>query len=519
MIKKLAHGIFVNFSILLVLAVISYGFSRVYAYFNTGAEKKDILLLDSEQLGTYYMPKISWVAGQTTEGRTLEEATKTKLESDYLSSYYYQYQASGNGLTRGLKDYYTEHSREALIKLAGYYESNEQKVIGTTIAHTIEPQFYSADGTLIVISDEVISYNESVSQGQRISYYDTAAYDVMLLLEDNYWRIRHRERKPPENPQKEQSEVTSKYYITGGKFYEADEAFQLKCINYYPKKSPWTEMWKNFNINTIDKDFRKLKSIGFNAVRVFVPFETFGKGSVDPQQLSNLNQLLSVADKLQLKVVVTLFDFFLGYEVTEWTISDRHAEQIITAVSSHPSLFAWDVKNEPDLDFESFGKHEVTSWLNFIIRRIKTYDPAHFVTIGWSQPEVSVELSAIQDFVSFHFYRDPAELTEFLENNEYTGKPLFLGETGMHSYSRWWFPFSKDEEDQAAYVNQILSIVDDYQLNYGLWTLYDFKNVPADVAGRVPWKRNPQKHYGLINRKGQNKKIYDIILKFNCDEK
>lgn len=519
MIKKLAHNVFVYLSILLVLAMIIYGFSRVYAYFNTGADKRDILLLGSEQLSEHYMPETTWIDEEMAEGRTLEAATKRKVEDDYLSSYYYQYHASANGLTKGLKDYYTEHARETLIRLATYYQHNDQKVKGTTISHTITPKFYSADGTLVVISDEVISYNESQVGGIRINYYDTASYDVMLLLEDNYWRIRHKERKALTKDKLIKPDKTSMYQIAGGKFYESGEAFQLKCINYYPGKSPWTAMWENFDIQTIEQDFRKLKSIGFNSVRIFVPFETFGKGTVDHQHLSNLNELLTVADQLSLKVIVTLFDFFLGYEVTEWTISDRHAEQVVKAVSHHPSLFAWDVKNEPDLDFDRLGKHQVTSWLNFIIRRIKTFDPNHFVTIGWSQPEVSTELADEQDFISFHFYRDPSELVNFLENHQTKGKPLFLGETGMHSYSKWWFPFSKYEGDQAAYVNQILSVVDDYQLHYGIWTLYDFKNVPSNVAGRVPWKKNPQKYYGLIDSKGRNKKIYDVILKFNCDEK
>ncbi|MEL6557175.1 MAG: glycosyl hydrolase family 5 [Bacteroidota bacterium] len=519
MIKKLAHSVFVNLSILLVLAIIIYGFSRVYAYFNTGADKKEILLLDSEQLTTYYMPKTTWIDNKNAEGRAIEAATRSKLEGDYLSGYYYQYQASAVGLTQGLKDYYTEDSREGLIKLAGYYQGNEQKLQGTTIAHTITPKFYSADGTLIVIADEVISYNEVQKGDQIISYYDTASYDVMLLLEDNYWRIRHKQRKMNAKLKAKPVDTPSKYQISAGKFYESGEAFQLKCINYYPGKRPWTAMWENFDLHTVEKDFKKLKGIGFNAVRIFVPFETFGKSAVDSQKINELNQLLEAADRLKLKVVVTLFDFFLGYEVTEWTISDRHAEQIVQAVAHHPSLFAWDVKNEPDLDFESFGKHRVTSWLHFIISRIKTYDPNHFVTIGWSQPEISNELSSLQDFISFHFYRSPSELSDFLEGSESAGKPIFLGETGMHSYSRWWFPFSKDEDDQAAYVEQILSIVDDYQLHYGIWTLYDFKKVPSNVAGRVPWKRNPQKYYGLIDHKGRKKKIYDIILKFNCDEK
>lgn len=520
MIKKLTYSIFVNLSIILVLIVIVYGFSNVYAFFNTGADKRAMLLLASEQLGTVYHPKVTWLNEDLSEGRKMEAATKNKVESDYLASYYYQYQASSNGLTEGLKDFYTESSRESLVKLVDYYEVNEESVNGTTIEHFITPKFYSEDGTVIIISDEVISYNESIQKGKKITFYDSASYDIMLLLEDNYWRIRHKVRNSNQVKQlEEKPKKPGRYKVEGSKFYELGKVFQLKCINYYPSANPWTEMWENFEADVIKNDFMKIKSMGFNSVRIFVSFEQFGKDVLEAKKLNDLNEVMSIADELNLKVIVTLFDFFLSYQITEWTISDRHAEQIVSSIMDHPSLFAWDVKNEPDLDFKNYGKEEVEAWLDFIIRRIKTYDPNHFVTIGWSQPEISADLSEIQDFISFHFYRDPIELTKYLNSADLSDKPVFLGETGMHSYSSWWFPFSKSQQEQADYVEEVLTIIEDNQLNYGLWTLHDFKNIPSNVAGKALWKKNPQKRYGLIDKNGKEKKIYNIILNFNCDEK
>ena len=140
-----------------------------------------MLLLDSDRMTMVYQPKVTWLDEEIAEGRAIESATKNKLENDYLASYYYQYQASANGLKKGLKDYYTDNSRESLVKLVNYYEESDQSLNGTTIEHFITPKFYSADGTLIVISDQVISYNESVLNGLKTSYYDTASYDVMYL--------------------------------------------------------------------------------------------------------------------------------------------------------------------------------------------------------------------------------------------------------------------------------------------------------------------------------------------------
>jgi len=494
----MAHSILVNLSIVGVLMTVVFGFSQALVFFKTGAAKETMLLLTSKHIKTVYQPKVFWLDEQLAEGREFEKATKTKV----------------------LEDYFTDKAREALLEVNQYYEQNDQSVSGTTISHEVRPRFYAEDGTLVVLSDQVISYNKLTENGVSLSYYDTARYQVMLLLEDNYWRIRHKvksEKKPRITEEKEEESNT--YKISGNRFLAAGQPFSLKCINYYPSENPWMDMWENFDSAVIKKDLERIKKMDFNAIRIFVPFEQFGKGQVVESRLEQLNELLSITDSLDIKVIVTLFDFFLDYQVEKWTVSDRHAEQLIKSVMVHPSLFAWDVKNEPDLDFDSFGKEEVEAWLYFMIRRIKAYDPIHFVTVGWSQPEVSQDLLSEVDFTSFHFYREPGELSDYLANSTPTGKPVFLGETGMHSYESWWFPFSKSEEEQSQYVSDVLKIVTENQLNYGLWTLYDFKRVPSNVAGKAPWKKLPQKRYGMIDHKGREKKIYNIIVNYNSNGK
>ncbi len=520
MLKRIIHTTFFIVSILTILTIAIFGFSQVVAFFNTGADRAEMLLLSGKQVHSNYQPKATWVPNDLVEGRKLEKGTKIKLLADYLNSYYFLYNTSSNWFSKGLKDYFTKKSRTHLGKLINYAESTQQHLQGTTISHLIKPKFYAADGTAIVLTDQVVSYNEVVTNSKMLSYYDTSTYEVMLLLEDNFWRIRHKVKTTEQiGPKVLTHPKKSEIEISKGKFYENGKHFDLKCINYYPQKNPWQEMWKHFDEKEIKKDLLKVKSLGFNSIRIFVPYDEFNKEELKTKRLAQLNQLLTITDQLDIKVIVTLFDFFLGYHLLDWTLSDRHLEQVVQSVQNHPSLFAWDVKNEPDLDFDSQGEEQVKKWLKFIIQRLKTYDPVHFVTIGWSQPEISSSLTELVDFISYHFYRNPSELGDYLAKKEKSDLPVFIGEIGMHSFNSWWFPFGKSQEEQAQHVSDVLSLIKANELHYGLWTLYDFKRIPSNVAGSVPWKKNPQKKYGIIDTKNRKKKVYSIILNFNCDEK
>ncbi len=101
-----------------------------------------------------------------------------------------------------------------------------------------------------------------------------------------------------------------------------------------------------------------------------------------------------------------MFDFYGNYELKDWTLTQRHAQTIVTAFKDHRALFGWDIKNEPDLDFESRTQENVLAWLEEMIIRIRSWDPKHPVTIGWSSAEAAQNLGEQVNFVSFHYYQD-----------------------------------------------------------------------------------------------------------------
>ena len=110
--------------------------------------------------------------------------------------------------------------------------------------------------------------------------------------------------------------------------------------------------------------------------------------------LSKLLQVMDLAEDKQLKVVVTLFDFYGNYAVEDWTFTHKHVEQITNQLKNHSALLMWDLKNEPDLDFESRNKTTVMAWLKEIGKQVKAVDSLHPITIGWSSINAAKNLNS-----------------------------------------------------------------------------------------------------------------------------
>jgi len=240
--------------------------------------------------------------------------------------------------------------------------------------------FYSADGQLVVLTDKEVMEYQKVYQHEKLVAIqeDTSAYQVMLLLEDGFWRIRHLV-KIPSTIKKDSVQASSEFKVKGKKLYKNGKPFIVKGINYYPQDSPWDMFGDDFDTLVIQKDFQLIKNQGLNSIRIFIQYEDFGKAEVKPEKLKKLKKVLDLAEENKLKVVVTLFDFYGDYSVLDWTLTHRHAEAIVSAVKNHPAILAWDLKNEPDLDFESRGKENVLAWLSHLITQIKAVDQQHLI--------------------------------------------------------------------------------------------------------------------------------------------
>uniref|UniRef100_UPI0038B61447 glycoside hydrolase family 2 TIM barrel-domain containing protein n=1 Tax=Tenacibaculum xiamenense TaxID=1261553 RepID=UPI0038B61447 len=214
-----------------------------------------------------------------------------------------------------------------------------------------------------------------------------------------------------------------------------------------------------------------------------------------------------------MKVIVTFFDFYSNYQVLDYTICDRHLEQIIQRIKNHPALLQYDIKNEADLDFKIHGKQKVINWLNFIAERMKHYDKETPITIGWYSPKEATNLRDKVDFISFHYYKTPENFSEvFKELEKQVDKPIVIQEFGKHSYNSIWNLYRNSEKKQAKYHREIQESFHANGVEHFVsWTLYDFPEIDKNVFGRMPHKIGPQKNYGFIDVKGKPKQAIKYI--------
>ncbi|PKA96964.1 cellulase (glycosyl hydrolase family 5) [Flavobacteriaceae bacterium MAR_2009_75] len=484
-----------------VNALILFGISSVWSYLNTGADRSSRLHLNLEEVQTY-LPKVVWDTSRV-EGRPIEPRTLAKIERDYLNGWYVKNTALFSNNRYGVKDYFTDSAQAKVSKILDYNSSNKSSFKQTTLEHNPKLDFYSADGTQIYFTDTNVElYQEAYDNGVPIlEKEETTSYKVIMLLEDGFWRIRHFTKAENSEIRQKQAEVLSDSIQNLLK--------SMKGLNYYPQDTPWDVFGKKYSDSTIAKDFGLIKNMGLNTIRIFIPYEDFGAAHVDGKKLEKVKSLLDIAHENQLMAVVTLFDFYGNYDVFDWTLTHRHAEQVVNALKEHPALLAWDLKNEPDLDFDSRQKSVVMAWLGKMHEKVQSWDPNHPITVGWATPEAAINLSDKLDFISFHYYRDISEFKSSFDKLKSSvtdsNKPIVLQEYGVSSYSGLWNGFRGSDEYQAEYYKEMQSILKEADIPFLFWTLYDFTQVPNSVVGWRPWRKQPQKHYGCIGLDGKPK--------------
>ena len=490
-------GILIGF--ILINAGVLFGISQVIAYLNTGADRSKMLHLDVTREDRY-IPEVTWQS-LDNPGRPMEEANRKKIEEDYLDAWLVKNTAFFTGNDAGIFDHYTASAREKVTALVNLNKEQNTYLETITLSHNLSLEFYSADGTLAVLTDRNVRGVERIFKDEQFllerAFNDD--YKIILLLEDGFWRIRHFEKIASNELEQSVTPVALNTSL-------------LEGINYYPQKSPWDTFGDTFSNDTVAKDFKIIKDLKLNSVRIFVGYDDFGKARVSQNKLARLTTLLDEAEKAGLQVIITLFDFYGDYRIQDWTLTNAHLKKIVLACKDKPALLAWDLKNEPDLDFENRGEREVLSWLRQSIYYLKKIDPKHPITIGWSSPEKALLLENKVDIVSYHYYRDLEDLaTAHATLTNATSKPVVLQEFGMSSYRGLWNPFGNSEKDQADYYTEFFKTQKRDSIHYLSWTLFDFGEIPSRVAGDLPWRKNKQACFGIIDTFGVKDDAYSII--------
>ena len=501
--NKRVSRAFVLLLFVLVNAGILFGIAQVIAYLNTGATREGMLQLDRAELSSY-MPEVSWDTLANSK-LNMTAAQIEKIEKDYLAAWFSRSRVLYSNDMSEVGTYHTQTAKEELANIVGGNLNNNVNQISTTLEHHLTLEFFSIDGTLAVLTDKnVKSYNRVFVEDALLTEgAENASFHVVLLLEDGFWRIRHIEKTFVE---KTSSNLKNNVGLSS----------KLKGFNYYPKDSAWDTFGASFSEQTITADFDQIRALGMNTVRIFIGYEDFGKEYVSPTKLKKLVQLMDMAERADLKVIITLFDLYGDYSVFRWTANSTHLRTVVETIKDHKALQAWDIKNEPDLDFQNRGESLVMAWLSEMVYSIKKIDTTHPVTIGWSNAKQAMRLKKEVDFISFHYYDEIETLPNALNKlKESTQKPIVLQEIGRSSYKGIWNPFGQSEEHQRDYIDAFLQIQNETNLSYLMWTLHDFPQIPNSVVGRLPWRKARQKKFGVLNTDGQPKKVYSVFLEQN----
>ena len=392
----------------------------------------------------------------------------------------------------------------------------------SSLSHALQLTFYADDGAVAAFRDTAARVVQQVTDrasGQGQVIVQESVYDVVMFLEDGNWRIRAWRRVGAAEPAPAQlGGLPGRVQVAGDELVADGQPYRVAGVNYYPSATPWTLFWPNYAPEQTATDLAAARQLGVNTVRIFVPYTDFGGAEVDPAMMAHLRDFLDQAYAQGLRVVVTLFDHRTDHAIANWTEDETHLAGLIPPLAWHPAILAWDIKNEADRDAPLNGKTLNEAWLRQMIAQVRSHDPNHLVTIGWSSPAAAGALADVVDYVTFHYYGATADYAEQVQKlvESTPDKPLVLGEFGSSSW-QWLRPGRLGEESQADYLSDLLQTQRLMTRQRGwpmagemVWTLYDFTEVPL-AEFRLPWRKAQQANMGLLRSNGSWKPAAEII--------
>jgi len=276
---------------------------------------------------------------------------------------------------------------------------------------------------------------------------------------------------------------TSNSFVPWGFNYDHDDAGVI--LEDY-----WSSNWAK-----VTNDFREMKSLGANVVRVPPQLFCLMKSPDQPNatNLARLGMLVRLAAANGLYLDVTGLGYYHKNEVpaydamdeaARWQVQARYWRAVAEVCKESPAIFCYDLMNEPvpsgdqkgdwlpgqpmgnfyfvqrlTTDMRGRTEQEIAkAWIAQMSAAIRAVDQRHMITVGlacWEpafgpgarsafcDPDVSAGL----DFLSVHYYPRQGKLDEDLANLQHyaIGKPLVIEEI---------FPLSADTETTAEFIRR-----------------------------------------------------------------
>jgi dienelactone hydrolase len=262
--------------------------------------------------------------------------------------------------------------------------------------------------------------------------------------------------------------ASGRRFIPWGFNYDRD--YKSRLLEDY-----WEAEWA-----TVAEDFREMKQLGANVVRVHLQFAKFMDAPDRPNEhsLERLTQLVKLAEQTGLyldltglgcyrrKDVPTWYDS-LG-EAERWEAQARFWEAVAERCADSPAVFCYDLMNEPIVpagkrkpgdwltgDFGGFTYCQFISldqagrsrpeiarrWITQLAAAIRKHDQRHLITVGllpnslagsaWESGFVPRKIAGDLDFICVHLYPKTGKLKADLKllQGFGVGKPVVVEET------------------------------------------------------------------------------------------
>ena len=263
-------------------------------------------------------------------------------------------------------------------------------------------------------------------------------------------------------------EKLNKSFAPWGFNYDHDQKGRL--IEDY-----WESDWEK-----VERDFRSMKKLGANVVRIHLQLGKFMEGAEKPNKkaLERLGKLVKLAEDVGLYLDLTGLGCYHKADVPvwydqldehgRWDVQSRFWQSVAATCAESPAIFCYDLMNEPvvpggkrrdgdwlgpafagehfvqfiTLDQKDRPRPEIArQWVKRLTTAIRTKDKRHLMTVGlvdWSLDRPGLTSGFVPekivddlDFLSVHLYPETGKLEDALKTLKgfSVGKPVVIEET------------------------------------------------------------------------------------------
>jgi hypothetical protein len=289
----------------------------------------------------------------------------------------------------------------------------------------------------------------------------------------------------------------------------------LRVVSYYPADAGWTSMWSQWRPARLAADFRRLRGLNANTVRLVVFPEQFGYPEPARLYSDRLARAVELAAAADLHVQLTLFDWWYAY--ADHAGSKRWLRALLAPYVGDPRVAFVELRNEIDPANAAAVEwaRELVPWLRGHLRGIPVTlsvaaaDPVgHLRTLARGLGPTSRP-----DFFTAHYFTGGGELAASIFRRlrqAAAPTPLWIGELGyptssvVSGYPGIPRTGSSQEAAQSHFLKTGFEAARQLGLpRPGIWILDDFAAgaiPPSDVS-----EREPEYTFGLFRADGSPK--------------